>query len=241
MPGDRLPMRKIRDVLRLHAAGFSRRRIAASLNISDSSARNYIRRGRKAGLGWPLPADLSDSELDKLLFLIKKVSDCQIFPTWSAVHSELKRPGVTLSLLWEEYRALYPNGYGYSHYCGLYRAWKSVLNPSMRQTHLAGEKLFVDYAGITGEVIDPRTGEVIDVQIFVASLGASNYTYAEATFTQSLFDWTGSHSRAFAYFGGVTELVVPDNLRSGITKSCLYDPEVNRTYADLANHYSQTI
>ena len=162
-------------------------------------------------------------------------------PNWPALHRELKKKGVTLSLLWEEYRAVHPEGYGYSRFCDLYRAWKRQLKPTMRQTHLAGEKLFVDYAGATIEVIDPQTGEVREAQIFVAALGASNYTYAEATWAQSLPDWIGSHGRAFACFGGVPALLVPDNLKSGVIKACLYDPEINRTYADMAAHFGTAI
>jgi transposase len=148
---------------------------------------------------------------------------------------------VTLSLLWEEYRAAHPEGYGYSRFCDLYRAWKGKLKPTMRQAHLAGEKMFVDYAGTTAEVIDPLTGEIHEAQVFVATLGASSYSYAGATWTQSLPDWIGAHSRAFAYFGGVPAQVVPDNLKSGVIKACLYDPEINRTYADMAAHYGTAI
>ncbi len=247
MAGERLPMRKIRDVLRLHAAGLSKRRIAASLNIGATSAGDYLRRARRAGLSWPLPDDLSDQALDRRLFPPpgvlpdKRPQPTRPLPDWPALHGELKRPGVTRSLLWEEYRAVHPDGYGLSQFCALYRAWRGTLNPTMRQTHVAGEKLFVDYAGMTAEVIDPKTGEVLDAQIFVATLGASSYTYAEATWSQTLTDWTGSHSRAFTYFGGVPAQIVPDNLKSGIVKACLYDPEINRTYADLAAHYDTAI
>ncbi len=241
MPGDRLPMRKIRDVLRLHAAGFSRRRIASSLNIGDSSARNYICRAKLAGLGWPLPDDLSDVDLERQLFPTLIAPDRCELPDWPVLHCELKRSGVTLSLLWEEYRAIHQDGFSYSRFCSLYRAWKGKLNPPMRQTHLAGEKMFVDYAGHTADVIDPQTGEIVEAQILVATLGASSYTYAEATWTQSLSDWTGSHGRAFTFFGGVPAQIVPDNLKSGVAKACLYDPEINRTYADLAAHYDTAI
>ena len=154
------------------------------------------------------------------------------------MHRELKRPGVTLSLLWEEYRAVHRDGYGYSRFCDLYRDWRGRLAPTMRQTHVAGDKLFVDYAGATADVIDGPTGEARTAQIFVATLGASSYTYAEA---QALPDWIGSHSRAFAYFGGVPRQIVPDNLKSGVVKACLYDPEINRTYAGMAAHYDTAI
>lgn len=236
-------MRKIRDVLRLHARGLSKRRIADSLTIGRTAVGDYINRARRAGLGWPLPDDVSETELERRLFPPPRVvsPDRRALPDWPVVHRDLRRPGVTLSLLWEEYRAVHPQGYGYSRFCELYRAWKGKLDPTMRQVHVAGEKMFVDYAGATMEVIDPLTGEVRTAQIFVAALGASSYTYAEATWTQALPNWIGSHNRAFAYFGGVPRQVVPDNLKSGVVKACLYDPEINRTYADMAAHYDIAI
>ena len=148
---------------------------------------------------------------------------------------------MTLSLLWEEYRAVHRDGYGYSRFCDLYWNWRGRLAPIMRQTHVAGDKLFVDYAGATADVIDVLTGEVRTAQIFVATLGASSYTYAEANWTQALPDWIGSHSRAVAYFGGVPRQVVPDNLKAGVVKACLYEPEINRTYAGMAAHYDTAI
>ena len=243
MPRERLPMRKISDVLRLHAGGLSKRRIAVSLNIGRTTVGDYINRARRAGLGWPLAEDLSDEDLERLLFPppVAVSPDRRSLPDWPVLHRELKRPGVTLSLLWEEYRAVHRDGYGYSRFCELYRAWKGGLAPTMRQSHVAGEKMFVDYAGATLEVIDGLTGEVRAAQIFVATLGASSYTYAEATWTQALPNWIGSHSRAFAYFGGVAAQVVPDNLKSGVVKACLYDPEINRTYAGMAAHYDTAI
>ena len=243
MPRERLPMRKISDVLRLHAGGLSKRRIAVSLNIGRTAVGDYINRARRAGLGWPLAEDLSDEDLERLLFPppVAVSPDRRSLPDWPVLHRELKRPGVTLSLLWEEYRAVHRDGYGYSQFCELYRAWKGGLAPTMRQSHVAGEKMFVDYAGATLEVIDGLTGEVRAAQIFVATLGASSYTYAEATWTQALPNWIGSHSRAFAYFGGVAAQVVPDNLKSGVVKACLYDPEINRTYAGMAAHYDTAI
>ena len=243
MPRERLPMRKIHDVLRLHAVGLSKRRIAVGLNIGRTAVGDYLRRARRAGLAWPLPEGLSDEALERLLFAPPPVlsPDRRPLPDWPLPHRELKRPGVTLSLLWEEYRAVHRDGYGYSRFCDLYRDWRGRLAPTMRQTHVAGDKLFVDYAGARADVIDGLTGEVRTAQIFVATLGASSYTYAEATWTQALPDWIGSHSRAFAYFGGVPRQVVPDNLKSGVVKACLYDPEINRTYAGMAAHYDTAI
>jgi transposase len=243
MPGPRLPMRKIRDVLRLSAAGMSKRKIAASLGVSPTAARDCIGRAWRAGLGWPLPAELTDETLERRLYPPPTVAakDRRPQPGWAVVHRELRRPGVTLQLLWEEHRAIHPDGYGYSRFCELYRAWEARLSPTMRQSHVAGERMFVDYAGTTLEVIDGSTGEVRTAQLFVAALGASSYTYAEATWTQGLSDWIGSHTRAFAFIGGASAMVVSDNLRSGVTKACFYEPAVNRTYAEMAAHYNTAI
>src|ERR1700757_1930741 len=243
MPRPRLPMRKIRDVLRLSAAGMSKRKIAASLGVSATAAGDCIRRARRAGLAWPLPDGLSDEALERRLFpppaVTAKARRPQ--PDWAAIHRELRRPGVTLQLLWEEHRAVHPDGYGISRYCELYRAWEARLSPTMRQSHVAGERMFVDYAGTTLTVIDGLTGEVGAAQLFVAVLGASSLTYAEATWTQGLSDWIGSHTRTFAFMGGVAATVMCDNLRSGITRACFYEPAVNRTYAEMAAHYGTAI
>jgi transposase len=243
MPGARLPMRKVRDVLRLSAAGMSKRMIAASLGVSATAARDCIGRAQRAGLGCPLPEGLTDEALEVRLYPPPAMAarDRRPQPDWAAVHRELRRPGVTLQLLWEEHRAAHPDGYGYSRFCELYRAWEARLSPTMRQSHVAGERMFVDYAGTTLEVIDSSTGEAKTVQLFVAALGASSYTYAEATWTQGLSDWIGSHTRAFAFIGGAPAMVVSDNLRSGITKACFYEPAVNRTYAEMAAHYNTAI
>ena len=245
MPGQRLPMRKIRDMLRLTAAGMSSRKIAASLVVGATTVVDCLQRARAAGVSWPLLDDLSDEALEARLFpastALAEITARRPQPHWPTIHRELRRPGVTLQLVWEEHRAAHPEGYGYSRFCELYRAWEGRLSPTMRQTHVAGERLFVDYAGTTLEVIDGATGEVMTAQLFVAALGASNYTYAEATWTQGLADWIGSHTRAFGFFDGVSAMVVSDNLKSGITKACFYEPAVNRTYAEMAAHYDTAV
>ena len=239
----RLPMRKIREALRLRADGFSGRQVAQSLAVGRATISEYFRRADVEGLRWPLPADLSDAELERRLFPYSRGEARRAVPQpdWAYVHAELRRKGVTLSLLWEEYRGVHPDGYGYSRYCELYTSWEDKLSPVMRQRHPAGERLFVDYAGQTVDVICPKTGEVRTAQIFVAALGASNYTYVEASWTQSLSDWTSSHVRAFEFFGGVTAQLVSDNLKAGVTKACFYDPAINRTYGDMASHYDTAI
>src|ERR1700736_6895961 len=239
MAQQRLPMRKIRDVLRLSAAGLSKRQIAASLGIGPTAAGACLRRAREAGVGWPLPDDLDDAALERRLYPVPTTTakDWRSLPDWPAIHRELRRKGVTLQLVWEEYRAAHPDGYGRSWFCELYRAWEGRLSPTMRQAHVAGEKLFVDYAGTTIDIVDATTGEVHACQLFVAALGASSFTYAEATFTQTLPDWIGAHVRMFRFFGGVPRLVVPDNLKSGVHRASFYDPEINRSYGMMAAHY----
>ena len=240
MPAPRLSMRKIREVLRLcWGQGLSKRRVAQSCGISRPAVDEYLRRAAAAGLGWPLPGELDDGALERLLFPATppRPAVARAVPDWATIHRELKRKGVTLFLLWQEYRERHPDGYQYSWFCERYRAWCGRLDVVMRQDHRAGEKLFVDYAGQTVPVVDRTTGELRQAEIFVAVLGASNYTYAEATWSQSLPDWIGAHLRCFSYLGGVPELVVPDNLRSGVANAHLYEPDANPTYQDLAAHY----
>lgn len=244
MSANRLSMRKIKEVLRLKWANkLSDRKIAQSCNISRPAVANYVERAVLAGLSWPLPDTLTDADLEQLLFptLQKPLNTNPAVPDWVVVRQELQKKNVTLFLLWQEYREQNPKGYQYSWFCDQYRRWLGTRDLSMRQTHRVGEKLFVDYAGHTIPVIDARTGEIRLAQIFVAVLGASNYTYAEATWTQALPDWIGSHLRAFEFFGGVPEVVVPDNLRSGVTKAHRYEPDMNPTYLDMATHYGVAI
>ena len=239
----RVAMRKIRDVLRLHDQGMSARQIATSLAVGRTAVREYLSRARSAGLSWPLPEGLDDEALEARLYPRKTGRDRTSFvlPDWAHLHRELRRKGVTLALLWDEYRAVHRDGYGYSRFCELYKRWEGTLSPVMRQRHVAGEQMFVDYAGTTLDVVCPKTGEVMAAQLFVATLGASNYTHVEASWTQSLPDWTASHVRALEFFGGVPAQIVPDNLKSAVIKACLYEPEINRTYADLATHYDTAI
>lgn len=243
MAAKRLSMRKIKEVLRLRAQGLSDRKVARSVKVARTTVRRIRRRAEAAGLGWPLPEDLTESALEALLFPPHPPPGVypRPLPDWKHIHAELRRDGVTLQLLWLEYKEAQPDGFQYSRFCDLFRQWKGCLDPVLRQEHKAGEKTFVDYAGQTVPVVDPETGEVREAQIFVGVLGASNFTFAEATWTQSLADWTASHVRMFAYFGGVSELLTPDNLASGVSKACRYDPEVNPTYQELATHYGTAV
>jgi transposase len=233
-------MRKIKDVLRLHyEAGLRQRAIARSLGTSHTTVGDYLQRAARAGLSWPLAADLDEARLERLLFPPVPVipADQRPTPDWAAIHLELKRPSVTLALLWEEFQSVHPEGYRYSRFCDLYRKWAGKLRLSMRQVHVAGEKLFVDYAGQTLPIVNRHSGEICAAQLFVAALGASSHVFAETTWTQGLPDWIGSHSRAFAFYGGVPRIVVPDNLKSAVSKPCRYEPDLNPTYAEMAAHY----
>jgi len=244
MAAKRLSMRKIREILRLkHNCKQSIRDISTSCAVGKSTVSDYVLRASAAGLTWPLPDDMDDATLEKQLFPSATGTSCRnrFVPDWTEVHKELRRKGVTLALLWHEYKTNNPDGYQYSWFCHQYAEWLGKIDVVMRQEHRAGEKLFVDYAGQTMDIIDRATGEIKTAQIFVAVLGASNYTYAEATWSQGLSDWTGSHVRALNFFGGVPEVLVPDNLKSGVSKACYYDPEINPTYQDLANHYNTVV
>jgi transposase len=245
MSQERLSMRKIGEVLRLKwECELSNRAIARSCRISHSTVSEYLRRAENAGLRWPLPATLSEEGLYTLLFPEKSqvaVPAGKALPDWEMVRKELKKRNVTLRLLWEEYREDHPAGYGYSQFCELYRRYVRKLDPPMRQNHKAGEKLFVDYAGDSVPITNPETGEIWQAQIFVAVQGASSYTYAEAQPSQALVYWVGGHVRAQLFFGGVNQIIVPDNLKEGVKSSCWYDPDLNQTYMDLAQHYGVAI
>ena len=215
MPGERLSMRKIREVLRLRLGhGLSQRAVAQSLRLSQGAVHGYMARARRAGLGWPLPDGLDDAQLERLLYPPPSAvaAEQRPVPDWAVVHRELRRPNMTLSLLWEEYRsgAGAQDGFGYSWFCDLYREWVGRLKPTLRQVHTAGERVFVDFAGHTMEVIDGATGEVRRAEIFVALLGTSSYTFAEAVWTQSLPDWVAAHVNMLAFIGGVPRQIVSD-------------------------------
>ena len=236
-------MRKIEEVMRLHfECGRSNREIAVAVGIARATVSDYLRRARVAEIRWPLPLGMTELALEAALFptpLIATVKRPE--PDWAIMHREMGRKGVTLDLLWQEYRETHPGGYQYSAFCVHYRAFARALPVTLRQSHIPGERLFVDYSGQTVAVIDPGTGEVQHAQIFVAVLGASNYTFVEATWTQNLADWTASHVRCFEFMGGVPALLVPDNLKSGVTSPNFYDPDINPTYQDLARHYATAI
>ena len=239
MPAERLSMRKVREVLRLkHVLGLSYRKISEATGVGKTQVAEYARRAEAAGIRWPVPEGIDDVELERRLFPVADEGD-RVRPAidWPAIQNELRRRGVTLLLLWQEYLAEQPAGYSYTRFCELHKIWRRTVSATMRQTHLAGERLFVDWAGDTIGVIDPATGEEHRARIFVAALGASNYTYAEARWTETLPDWTGAHVNMFAAIGGVPQALVPDNLKVGITKPSRYEPGINRTYQDLADHY----
>lgn len=238
-----ISMRKIKEVLRLKLVfKFSDRKIAQSCNMGRTTVQEYLSRARVGQITWEKARDLSEEELEKLLFPGNPPSPLnRPGPDWAELHIERKKPGVTLQLLWEEYRAKNPDGYGYSQFCDLYQKYARTLPVTMRQNHKAGDKLFIDYSGKKVEIVLPETGQIREAEIFVAVLGASNYTYAEATWTQTLPDWIGAHVRALTYFDGVPALLVPDNLKSGVTRASFYDPDINHTYAQFAQYYGTAV
>ncbi|MBA3018944.1 MAG: IS21 family transposase [Desulfobacteraceae bacterium] len=244
MAKERLSMRKIREVLRLKFdCGFSNRKIAKSCSIARSTVATYLSMAKRVGLQWPVPDNLSDREIYNLVFKNRdnKPLNKRQMPSMEYIHNELKKKSVTLQLLWYEYKQNDPDGYQFSYFCELYQKWAKKLDISLRQRHRAGEKLFIDYAGQTVPIHDPETGKVTQAQIFIAILGASNYTFVEATLSQSLPHWIKSHIHAFEFFGGVPHILVPDNLKSGITHPSRYEPDINPTYQDMALHYGTAV
>jgi transposase len=238
-------MRKIKEVLRLKwLSEHSDRQIAKSCNIARSTVQEYLKRAEHAGLTWPTACDLDDTALEALLYPQSKAVELSraSMPAMDYLYRELHRKkGVTLQLLWYEYKEQHPDGYQYSFFCEQYRNWVKNLDVPLRQNHLAGEKMFVDFAGQTVDIIDATTGEVRNAQLFIAVLGASNYTYAEATLSQDLPSWINAHIHALEYFDGAPQIIVPDNLKAGVTKPCRYEPDINPTYQDFAEHYGTTV
>jgi transposase len=236
-------MKKVIEVLRLkYATGLSHDKVARACGLSKGTVNNYVSATHVLGLTWPLPEGVDEARLEALLFPTRQPSSRLVEPDYFQMHQALKRKGVTLQLLWAEYVAIHAeHGYRYSQYCNRYRLWRDRQKRSLRQIHLAGEKLFIDYCGPTVPIVDRHTGEVREAQVFVAVLGASSYTFAEATYTQSLPDWIASHQRALAFFGGVPALLIPDNLLSAVTVADRYEPGINATYADMAAHYGTAV
>lgn len=239
-------MRDVREVLRLHLEGYvPMREVARMQGIARSTVRDMVVRFERSKLAWPVPAEISDAELEGKLYGsagVKPGRRKQPEPDWSVVARELKRKHVTLQVLWEEYIAAHPDGYRYSRWCELFRAWAGRLPLVMRQSHAGGEKMFVDYAGDTVPVvINRRTGEIRDAHLFVAVLGASSLSFACATWTEQFVDWVEAHNSAFAFFGGVAQLLVPDNAKVAVIKACHFDPMLNRSYTDMARHYGTAV
>ncbi|UYM18909.1 IS21 family transposase [Endozoicomonas euniceicola] len=241
----RLSMRKIREILRLRfSCQLTIRQISASIRVSTGAVTKYLSLFERSGLKWPLPADMDDTALINQLSpdTASRSQLGLVSPDWIEIHNELKRKGMTKQLTWEEYCEAYPhNHYSYPQFCHLYCEWCKKQKRSMRQLHRGGEKMFVDYAGLTVTIVDRNTGDTAPAQIFVAVLGASSYTYAEASWTQSIVNFLGSQIRAFNYFGGVPQMLVPDNLRSAVTKACRYDPDINRSYLHMAEHFGCSV
>jgi len=241
-----ISMRKLVQILRLHfESKLSTRQIASSLNVSIGAVSKYINRALDSNISWPLPKDMDEKTLQAHLKPSSPIKSLLINAIdaidFAKIHQELSRKGVTLQLLWDEYQSTQKNALSYSRYCHHYRLYKKSLKRPMRQTHKAGDKVFIDYSGVTMDIIDPETNQIRSAEIFVGVLGASKYTFAEATWSQQLPDFLASQRRMFEFFGGVPSLVVPDNLRSAITKSCRYNPDTNPTYAQFIEHYATAV
>jgi len=241
MAQERLTVKKIREILRLkHEAGLSNRAIAGACNISNSTVGEYLRRAEAAGVSWPLE-ELSEDDLYQKLFgdpVPVPETKFKTLPDWEEVRKELRKKGVTLQLVWMEYIEKHPDGYKHSQFGEYYRRWKKEHNePIMRKVHVGGERMQVDYAGLKIRIINPETGEVFMAPVFVAVLPASNYTYAEAQSGENQCNWNNGHVRAFAFIGGVVKIVIPDNLKTGVTKPDYYEPSINLAYQELAAYY----
>jgi len=239
-------MRKVREVLRLRfGLGLFQSQIARSCSIGQASVHRYLQKAAAAGLSWPLPEELDDSRLEALLFpaaVSRPHPATRPLPDFAGIRQQLQtHKHLTLQLIWEEYRQTEPNGYGYSHFCELYERWGRKQDVVLRQEHRAGEKMFVDWAGDTISIYDPHGAEVTPDSLFVAVLGASTYTFARATVSQDLGNWVESHVAALEYFQGVPQLIVPDNPRTGVDRACRYEPDLNRTYQEMATHYSVAV
>lgn len=236
-------MRKVKEILRLKwELGLGLRQVARSCSVSHSTVIEVLTRAESAGLSWPLSEDLDETTLEARLYPTPpKAKDAKPMPDMEYINKELHRKGVTLQLLWEEYKQANPGGYQHTQFCQIYRDWVKTIDVSMRQTHLAGEKMFVDYAGQTVPVMDTSTNEVRQAQVFIAVLGASNYTFADVCWDQTLESWISAHVRAFEFFGGVPRVLVPDNMASGVKKPDFYEPDVNPTYQEAAVHYGTVV
>jgi transposase len=244
MAAERISMRTIREVLRLKwERKLTNQQISQSCKIARSTVTDYLSRAEQGGLSWPLPPELDDGRLEGLLYPPRSsdAAEKRNMPSMEHLKAELSRRSVTLRLLWLEYRQGNPDGYQYSQFCLRYRQWAAKLDVCLRQTHRAGEKLFVDYAGQTIPVMNPESGKADDAYLFIAVLGASSYTFAWASFSQDLSCWIEAHVRAFNFFQGVPEILVPDNLKSGVTKPCYYEPDINATYLEMARHYGAVV
>jgi transposase len=235
-------MRSSREIMRQKwQLGRAHRAIAESVGVSLGAVSLALRRAKAAGLTWEAVQALNDEELERRLYPRVAADAERAEPDCVWIHRERHRPNVTLELLHHEYLERHPNGLRYTSFCDRYRAWLARRGLVMRQVHMAGDKAFVDYSGKRPRVVDATTGEVIEVELFVGVLGASNLTYAEATYSQRGPDWIASHVRMLEYFGGAPAALVPDQLKSGVTRACAYEPEVQRTYEELAEHYGTTV
>ena len=243
MAQERLSVRKIREILRLHDAGLSNRAIARACNISNSTVGEYLQRAQQASIGWPLPEALGEEALYQKLFPENNLpaETGRPLPDWEAIRKELKKKGNTLKLLWIEYQAKNPKGYQYTQFCEYYRRWARTQSPTGRFAHLGGEVMEVDYAGLTVTIVNPETGETRQAPVFVATLPASDYIYAEVQPGQELCHWINGHVRAVNFFQGIPKIFRPDNPKTGIKSPNYYEPDLNPAYQEMAEYYQVAV
>lgn len=234
-------MRKIKEILRLHyEQKLGQRQIARSANVSQSTVHEYLARAHTAGLGWPLGQEWDESRLETTLFPPGQAAARpakQPLPDFAGLRQQREQHReLTLDLLWEEYREQNPHGYCYSRFCKLYRRWKKQQDVVLRQDHRPGEKLFLDWAGATLPIY-AADGSIHPAALFVSALGVSSYTYAEAVANQQMENWLKVQMNAFEFYGGCPQLLIPDNTKTGVSRPCIYEPDLNPTYQEFATHY----
>ncbi len=235
-------MVKIREILRLQSLGVSIRAISQSCNCSRNTVREILRTANLQGLSWPLPADMDDAVLMKVIYpSSSEPTSRKPEPDYQYIHEELKRPHVNLRLLWTEFKTQQPDGLAYSQFCNRYRNWAVRTKAVMHLDHKPGYEMYVDWAGTKMQIIDSETGEILSAHLFVSTIGASSYPYVEAFPSECLENWITAHINAFRYYGGIPQLLIPDSLKTGVKRACNYDPELNKTYLELSEHYGCAI
>jgi transposase len=245
MPGKRISMKKVHEILRLSMEeGWSQREISNSVHLGKTTVQRVLQKVGDSGLTWQQLKGMSEIQLIETVLYPPRRLPSQTkkpLPDWTQVRKQLLEKGVTLMLVWMDYKHDHPDGLQYSQFCSSYKAWLKSADLTLRHRHVAGDKLFVDFSGLKVPWLHLPSGEIQEASIFVAVLGASNMTFVQAVANESLPSWISAHVDAFAFFEGAPQAIVPDNLRSGVARACRYDPDTNPTYHSLAEHYGTTV